>query len=93
MGKFDKSGGTAGRSQFFRAAKSGDEQEVLRFLRDGVGIDSRDPHMSPASSGILGRKLVRSGFMQNQSSNLNGIDFLYSFSINFTSSSAANSLA
>ena len=44
MTKFDKSGGTAGRSQFFRAAKSGDEQEVLRFLRDGVGIDSRDPH-------------------------------------------------
>jgi ankyrin repeat protein len=44
MGKLDKSGRTTARSQLFRAAKSGDEQEVLRFLRDGVGIDSRDPH-------------------------------------------------
>ena len=44
MERFDKSGSTAGRSRFFRAAKSGDEQEVLRFLRDGVRIDSRDPH-------------------------------------------------
>jgi uncharacterized protein len=44
MGKFDKSGGTADRSQFFKAAKTGDEQVVLRFLREGIGINSRDPH-------------------------------------------------
>ena len=44
MGKFEKPGGKTGGRPFFRAAKSGDEQEVLRFLRDGVGIDSRDAH-------------------------------------------------
>jgi ankyrin repeat protein len=44
MGKINNAGTKAGKSHFFRAAKSGDKEIVLRFLQDGVGVDSRDPH-------------------------------------------------
>src|SRR5690349_7876517 len=44
MGKLEKTGVKTSGAEFFRAAKSGDEQVVLRFLRNGMGVDSRDPH-------------------------------------------------
>lgn len=44
MGKYGESGGPPVRRDFFRAAKSGDQQGVFRYLREGVGVDSRDPH-------------------------------------------------
>jgi len=44
MGTINSPGSTAAKSQFFKAARSGDGQVVLRFLRDGVSVDSRDSH-------------------------------------------------
>ncbi len=44
MANFAKPGNKVNKTEFFKAARSGDEQVVLRFLKKGIDLDSRNAH-------------------------------------------------